>query len=389
MARYAAGFDAVVRADLSSVIADAAAIESMATTLKALAAARAAELECWKRSGHRSAADALAAATGTSIAAAGETIRTGARLGAQPALAAAARAGRLSVEQVRLIATAVAESPTSEASLLRAAARGSLGELRDACAAVIAAAHPDPDERGRHIGRQRRVRHFTDIRGVWHLNAQGRPADGARIMAALGTEGERIFAEARRQGRREPTEAYLFDALVGLCTGQAAPARGSARAKIIVRVDLETLLRGYPAGGECCELVGYGPIPVGAVTDMIQSGDPFLAAVATRGQALVGVAHLRRRVTAAQQTALEWLYPSCAVAGCAAQAYLENDHRIDWSKTHFTLLDLLDRLCRHHHRLKTREHWALVAGRGKRAFVAPDDPRHPRHHDSEAVRARC
>jgi hypothetical protein len=63
----------------------------------------------------------------------------------------------------------------------------------------------------------------------------------------------------------------------------------------------------------------------------------------------------------------------------AAEAHLQRDHRIDWADTHFTVLDLLDVLCAHHHRLKTIHSWALVAGAGKRPFVAPSDPRHPRY----------
>jgi len=90
------------------------------------------------------------------------------------------------------------------------------------------------------------------------------------------------------------------------------------------------------------------------------------------------VAHLGRRPTAHQQTALQWLYPTCAVEGCHAVARLEMDHREDWASTHVTLLSLIDRLCHHHHGLKTRENWGLVAGRGKRAFVPPGDHRHPR-----------
>ena len=58
---------------------------------------------------------------------------------------------------------------------------------------------------------------------------------------------------------------------------------------------------------------------------------------------------------------------------------LERDHREDWSKTKFTVLDFLDLLCHHHHALKTRSNWGLVEGRGKRAFVPPGDPRHPHH----------
>ena len=46
---------------------------------------------------------------------------------------------------------------------------------------------------------------------------------------------------------------------------------------------------------------------------------------------------------------------------------------------HVTVLELLYRLCRYHHRLKTTKGWALVEGTGKRNFVPPHDPRHPRH----------
>jgi hypothetical protein len=145
------------------------------------------------------------------------------------------------------------------------------------------------------------------------------------------------------------------------------------------------LLRGYPLAGEVAELVGFGPVAVSAIRDLIDSGDPFLTAVATKGVDVVGVAHLGRRPTAHQRTALEWLYPTCAVQGCSAVARLEMDHREDWAATHFTLLSLIDRLCSHHHRLKTRENWALVEGRGKRAFVPPADLRHPRHARAQAM----
>ena len=127
-----------------------------------------------------------------------------------------------------------------------------------------------------------------------------------------------------------------------------------------------------------CEIAGFGPVAVSAVRDMIDTDDPFLTAVVTRGQKVVGVAHLGRRPNALQQTALQWLYPSCANQACSAQARLDYDHRVDWSRTHFTVLDLLDRLCGHCHALKTRQNWSLVEGRGKRALVPPDDPRHPR-----------
>jgi hypothetical protein len=151
--------------------------------------------------------------------------------------------------------------------------------------------------------------------------------------------------------------------------------------KLFVRVDLDALLRGVAREGELCEIAGYGPVPVSVVEDLTQKGETFVVAILTKSKQVVGVAHLGRRPTAAQMSALEWIYPTCAAEGCAARAHLEADHRLEWARTHFTAFDYLDRLCRYHHRLKTTEGWALIDGRGKRPFVGPEDPRHPRHSE--------
>ncbi|MDQ3979716.1 MAG: hypothetical protein M3314_09205, partial [Actinomycetota bacterium] len=255
----------------------------------------------------------------------------------------------------------------------------------------------DPEAKRRAIHAGRYLRSYTDAEGAWNLRMRDNPEVGARVMAALEPVRDRLFKTARAEGRRELLEAYAADALVASVTagsssasqgrGQGrARARANARAKVIVRVDLPALLRGRPDEGEVCEVAGYGPVAVSAVRDLMDTGDPFLAAVVTKGTAVGGVAHLGRRPTAAQETALEWLYPTCAAEGCAAVAFLEVDHRVDWARSHLTVLDLLDRLCSHHHELKTVDGWALVQGRGKRAFVPPDDPRHPRHaHDPPAA----
>jgi hypothetical protein len=203
------------------------------------------------------------------------------------------------------------------------------------------------------------------------------PEVGAVVMAAIEAVRDRLFRRARAEGRHEPSEAYAAGALVELVAGGGVKA--GSRAKIIVRVDLPALLRGQVGPGEVCEVAGFGPVAVSALRDLIDTGDPFLAAVVTRGQKVVGVAHLGRRANAHQQTALEWLYPTCAVEGCTSVAWLENDHRVDWAASHLTVLDLLDRLCSHHHDLKSLDGWGLVDGHGKRAFVPPDDPRRPGH----------
>lgn len=150
--------------------------------------------------------------------------------------------------------------------------------------------------------------------------------------------------------------------------------------KIVVRLDWDALVRGFPIGGEVCEIAGIGPVPVSVVRAMLASGDAVLAAVVTKGVDIASVVHLGRRPTAYQATALDWLSPTCTAEGCNNSARLETDHRQDWAKTKFTLLRWLDRLCEHCHDKKTCHGWALVGGHGKRPIVPPEDPRHPRHH---------
>jgi hypothetical protein len=392
MARYAAGFDAAVLSvdDARRAVREAAAIEATAGTIKALASARVARVGDARRRGARSAAHDLARATGTSVGSARQAIENGERLGHQPAVRDAASAGELSATQASLVSEGAEVDPGAAQRLVGVAKGGSLGELRQAVSKVKAAAEPDPEARRRQIRDRRRLRACTDTDGAWHLRGDGNPEEGAHIMAALSPITDELFHAARREGRREPPEAYAFDALVALgreAASRAAPPRESKRrprrrvagATILCRVDWDAFLAGVAREGDVCELAGYGPVAMSVVRDLLANDDPFVAAILTKGKEVVGVAHLGRRPTAYQRSALQWLYPSCAAAGCAEQMHLENDHREDWAKTHFTAFDLMDRFCRFHHWLKTNEGWALVEGRGKRDFVPPDDPRHPRH----------
>jgi Domain of unknown function (DUF222) len=391
MRGYAARFNSSLlsASDARQAQAHATAIKHMAATVEALTAARVAESGAWRREGDRSAAHGLARVTGSSVGAAHQILEVGRRLDQQPAIAYEARRGGLSAAQTAVLSDAAAADPSAEHHLLATAAGASLAELRDECARTKAAAQTDPEARRRQIHAGRRLRAWTDPDGVWHLAGAGNVEDGAQIMAVLAPIRDQLFAQARRHDRREPPDAYAFDALVQLAIEAAdaadAPTRTArvrgrgAPVKLLLRVDWEVWLRGFPITGETCELVGYGPVSMAVVHELVEMGDPFVAAILTKAKALVGVAHLGRRPNAHQTSALEWLYPSCAALGCPAQIGLQTDHRIDWAKTHFTALDLLDRLCGHDHQLKTRYGWALVAGTGKRPFVPPDDPRHPRH----------
>jgi hypothetical protein len=223
-------------------------------------------------------------------------------------------------------------------------------------------------------------------------------------------------------GRREPYEAYAFDALLALAeaatgadgsavtqtdseastdvaaskaaaevapdTGSSAdgaqqpaftparrpPRRPDPRYLALLRVDLAALRRGALADGEFCEITGIGPVPVPVARNLL--GESVLKLVITRGVDLAHITHLGRGPSAAQRIALAWTSPGCTVAGCP-RTRIEYDHREPWARTRRTRLNQLDPLCEHHHDLKTRHRWALVAGHGKRAIVPPHDPRHP------------
>ena len=277
----------------------------------------------------------------------------------------------------------------AESRLLEQSRTASLGELRDECARTKANVC-DLETRRRRIHERRSLRTWNDTDGAANLHLRDNPEVVAGIMATVEPIRDELFEVARREGRREPMEAYAADALAEVARraeSGSTSGKASRRAKVLARVDLAALLRGFPVGDETCELAGYGPVAVSAIRDLIDTEDPFLAAVATKGKEVVGVAHLGRRPNAHQQSALEWLYPTCAAEGCNNLTFLEIDHRQDWATTHTTVFDLLDRLCTHHHDLKTTENWSLVDGRGKRAFVPPGDPRHPRNAHSPPVAA--
>ena len=327
----------------------------------------------------RSADHLVSRTLGTSVKHARDLLETAEALGSLPATEAAARRGELSGDQARAVTKGASVNPESEGRLLETARRGSLGELKDEARRIRFAAEPDPEARRKRIFEQRSLRTYADDEGAFHLHLTHTTETGAKIKGVLDPLIERIFEDARREGRRERPEAYGADALVEALCGDRGGRPTGAHPKFIVRLDHAALVRGDVEGDELCEVVGVGPVSVGAVKELALEEDPFWVAIVTKGHDVVNVAHLGRHPNAFQRSALEWLYPGCAVRGCNQHAGIEWDHREDWADTHVTVLPRLDGLCRYHHRIKTTRGWMLVDGHGKRDFVAPEDPRHPRY----------
>jgi hypothetical protein len=442
MVMYAGRFDAraLTPGQAGEVIRLCAQIEASVASVKALAAAQSAAGNGWKQGGFRSAADQLARDSGMSPAAAKRALEIGRRMADQPEVSSAALAGELSLEQAAAVSDGVAADPTRARELIDKAKRSSVPELNEEVARIKAAS-TDQEARWRAVHRKRSLRRWTDRDGALQAHVYGHPEDGAGLWRMLDPIRRRLNVLRRQSGcPLETLDALDYDAIMtiaSIAAGKDAelglgdlldlglfpqfdrrqqpapptlpvdgelfstsePARSAGiepavvtssgkgrRARklagspirVMIRVDLDTLLRGIPLEGELCEIAGYGPVPVSVIEDLLATESPFIIGLLTRGRALTGVYHHGRHPNAHQRSALDFLYPTCAAEGCASRAGLQYDHREDFAKTRITAFDLLDRLCVHHHRKKTRDGWALIHGRGKRAFDPPDDPRHPR-----------
>jgi len=352
-------------------------IERLAAAAKTLLAARVDVAGDWQRAGARSAADYLAKLGGTSSAVARRSVDVSQQVAGLPGVVDAMRTGSLSAAQAEAIVPAVAADESAEGRLLEVAASTNITELREACLRTRAAADPDRDATHRRIHAERCVRTFVDAEGAWNLHARGTVEQGAAFETALEPIIDRMFTQARANGRRELRAAYAFDALMTL----SAPApvgkrRPNPRFLSVLRADISALVRGAVEGDEVCEIAGLGPIPVSVARELL--GDAILKLVITKGVDVMNVTHLGRSATAAQRIALLWSKPKCANEACSSR-FVQLDHRKPWAETKHTKLEELDPLCPHDHDLKTYDDWSLVDGTGRRAFVAPDDPRHPRN----------
>ncbi len=382
LGRWVSGLDAnaVPLPEVLNLFEVYMSVARWAQTAMTLLAPRVEEAETWKRAGHRSAAEHLAVVAGTSVSVARAMLETSKQVAALPATADAMRAGRLSPAKAEAIASAATVAPEAEESLL-SKADAPLAVVRDEC---LRAKAVDRDAAHARIRRDRFAREYTDSEGAWNFVARGTPEDGARFRFAHQPIVDEMFKKARREDRKETREAYAFDAFIELAHRAAAPEAGntsksSPRFMTLIRADLEALRRGWVEGDEVCEIAGLGPIPVATARDLL--GDAVLKLVITKGVDVINVTHLGRSATAAQQAALWWQSPTCTAEECTRTRRLENDHEIGWAETRRTRVDELDPLCTHEHSLKTNHGWALVAGTGRRPFVPPDDPRHPKYRD--------
>ena len=415
-------------ADASKLLQAFTDLEKLAIGGKLLTARRIESSNVWRTNGHRSAASHIAEASGTGIGPAINTLQTARQLGELPTAEEAVRKGRLSEVQAKEIAGAATLLPEAEGQLVESAVKEPLNVLKLRCRRAKATGKGQATTY-RAIHRARYLRNWIDDDGAVRFDAKLTPDAGARLIAVVKAETERVGADARRAGANEPTRALAVDALVRLVCGSgfggavgsspigsrkarprgrpganghsakaggratgrpdhrgssvAGPPRtttddgafGMPRTMVHVRVDHGALLRGHTKAGEVCEIPGVGPIPVSLARTL--AADSILSVLLTKGVDVSAVAHAGRTIPASIRRALLERDPICVVPGCDVTDALEIDHVVPYGDGGTTSLANLARLCHWHHYLKTHQ-GHLLERRGRQwVWEPPTDPQSP------------
>ncbi len=387
--------------DASRLLDAFAEVERLAAAGKLLAARRVESSNVWRRAGHRSAAAHVAEATGTGLGPAITALETARNLGSLPATDEAVRQGKLSETQLKEIAGAAILEPGAEQALVEAAGQQPLSVLKLRCRRVRAAGQ-DSHASYETIRRGRYFRNWVEGDGAVRFDARLTPDEGARLLASVKDETDRLAADARRVGLEEPRRALAADALVSLVSGggtsgcavdggdrrpragsdhtgrtrRNSQSRGTAPAgpptMVHVRVDHAALVRGRVEPGELCEIQGIGPIPVEVARRL--AADSILSVLVTDGVDVTGVAHAGRTIPTALRRALAERDPVCVVPGCDSGEGLEIDHVVPFGDGGNASMENLVRLCHWHHYLKTHHRHRLEPDGDGWQWILPDDP---------------
>lgn len=368
--------------DAARLLDGFAEIEKLASGGKLLAARRVESSNVWRRNGHRSAAAHVAEATGTALGPAINSLNTARQLQSLPTAEEAVRSGRLSEAQAREIAEAARLRPEAEGELVEAASRQPLSVLKVRCRRIKATGR-DQLQAYVAVHRARYLRNWTESDGGVRFDAKLTPDEGARLIAVVRAETDRLAATARRTGSDEPRRALSADALVRLADRGSRPdphpdREGSRSdeapsAMVHVRVDHAALIRGSVEVGEVCEIPGVGPIPVEVARRL--AVDSILSVLLTEGVDVATVAHAGRTIPASIKRALCERDPICVVPGCGEREGLEIDHVKPFAQGGLASLANLARLCHWHHYLKTHHRCTLEHTDDGWRWTLPDGAR--------------
>jgi hypothetical protein len=270
------------------------------------------------------------------------------RLDEFPLCAEGMRQGRLSLDQVGVIAKQAADG--ADAHYAELAAVATVNQLRTA---VKLEPRPDPEPDPPWAEPKRSVTKTCDEQFTsWRIRLPH--AEAAIFEAALTSHQEALLAEWKRahdeggSGASVPDAApplpNTADALMRLVEAswdaEAARRPHGQHTTVVVHLDLAQRAARWHRG----------PLLTDAERQYLTC-DATFEAWFERDGVPIGVGRTTRQINRRLRRALEHRHPTCAVPGCGATRGLHAHHIRHWEDGGATELDNLVLLCPYHHRL--------------------------------------
>ena len=305
--------------------------------------------------GARSISSLVAWKTGCSPANAATIAAVAARLGEFPRCADGMREGRLSLDQVGVIAERAGDG--SDEHYAELARHASVAQLRTAIKLEPRPepdpdTDPDPDAESRPEPQASISKTSDEQFTCWRIKLPH--VDAAKFDAALRSHQEALIAEWTRDhdtdtgacGQRPPLpgagEAFLRLVEAGW-DAEAARRPHGQHTTVVIHVDVTDRVAA----------LHLGPLLTDADRRYL-SCDATCEVWFERNGQPIGSGRTTRVINRRLRRALEHRHPTCAVPGCGATRGLHAHHIRHWEDGGATELDNLVLLCPFHHRLHHR-----------------------------------
>ena len=216
--------------------------------------------------------------------------------------------------------------------------------------------------------RQKRETFFkmrTEADGCLSVSGKFDPISASILKSKIGRLVEGMFHSGDKEVPVEvmpwiePNDHRQAQALIALVNGASESVSDvTARAEIVVHVDLETLQHGLHAGGTCRTALG-ADLPVETVRRLACEAE-ILPVVLDGRSVPIDVGRSKRLATVHQRRALEAIHPTCAIPDCEVIFDHCNVHHIEyWENGGTTDLNNMVPLCSRHHHAAHEGGWKL------------------------------
>jgi len=302
--------------------------------------------ELWGATGARSVAALVAWKIGSSSGNAHTIATVARRLEEFPRCAQGMREGRLSLDQVGVIAARAGEgSDEHYAELARSA---TVNQLRTA---VKLEPRPEPEPEPRREPERSITKTSDDEGSCYRITLPHH--DAAKFDAALQSHLDALIAEwkhdhdngARGSDQRPlPSTGDAFMRLVEAgWDAEAARRPHGHHTTVVVHVDIE----------QRAAALHLGPLLSDAERRYLTC-DATCEVWFERDGQVIGAGRATRQISRRLRRALEHRHPTCAVPGCGATRGLHAHHILHWEDGGLTELFNLVLVCAYHHRLHHR-----------------------------------